>query len=111
MSTDTIAVLLVLGMAPPATLFPIIYGLSGPWYRTPIGRALMTKAVGLALLVDISLLYNWLGDDYWGREAVRLTVFSLIFCGLWMQFGALLSEKWRACRGHRHSAFDSAPPD
>lgn len=109
MTTDTVAVLLVLGMAPPATLFPIIYGLSGPWWRLPIGRALMMKSVGLALLVDISLLYNWFGDDYWGREVVRLVVFSLIFCGLWMQFGALLSEKWQARRDHRRSMYDSQP--
>ena len=45
----------MLAIAPPATLFPILYAFR-PWYRSLIGRALMTHSVGLALLIDISLL-------------------------------------------------------
>jgi hypothetical protein len=87
-------------MAPAATLFPLLYGLTTPWWRSLIGRALMTKAVGLALLIDISLLYTWLGDDYFLRDAVRLTVYGLIFVGVWLQLTALFVEKYRA-RGDR----------
>lgn len=98
MSADTIAVLLVLGMAPPATLFPIIYGITSPWSKTLVGRALMTKAVGMALLIDITLIYNWLGDDYFLRDYVRFIVFLFIFLGTWMQLSALLVELYRARR-------------
>jgi hypothetical protein len=103
MSADTIAVLLIIGMAPPATLFPIIYGLTAPWWKTLLGRALMTKATGMALLIDISLIYNFLGDDYYLRDAVRITVFALIFLGTWMQLGALAVERLRARREARHA--------
>lgn len=89
MSADTLAVILVALAAPPATLFPFVYA-TRPWYRSLLGRALMTKAIGIALLIDISLLYNWLGDDYALRDVVRLTVYSLITCGVWFQFIALV---------------------
>lgn len=98
MSADTAAVLLILVAAPAATAFPIVYGLTSPWYRSLLGRALMTKAVGLALLIDISLIYQWLGDDYFLRNVVRLTVYSLIAAGVWMQCTALVVEKVRARR-------------
>jgi hypothetical protein len=100
MNADTAAVILVVGMAPAATLFPLLYGLTTPWWRSLIGRALMTKAVGLALLIDISLAYQWLGDDYFLRDVVRLTVYGLIFVGVWLQLTALFVEKYRA-RGDR----------
>lgn len=95
MSPDAIAVVLIAAASIPATLFPLVYGFTSPWWRTPIGRALMVKAVGLALLIDISLVYNFFGDDYAARDAVRLGVFSLITVGVWMQFLALMREKWR----------------
>ena len=110
MSADTAAILLVLAAAPAQTLFPIIYGVSSPWYRSLLGRALMTKAVALALLIDISLVYNWLGDDYAARDVVRLTVFALIAAGAWMQLAALILEKYHGRRGQvaddRFSATD-----
>lgn len=93
MSAEDVALILLLISAPPATLFPLVYGLTAPWHRSLIGRALMTKATGLALLIDISLTYRLLGADYQGRDAVRLTVFALITVGVWMQFIALLHEK------------------
>ena len=103
MTADTAAVLLVVAAAPAATAFPLWYGLTAPWWRSLIGRALMTKAVGLALLIDISILYKFLGDDYALRDVVRLTVYALITVGVWMQFSALLLEQHRARRDHRTS--------
>lgn len=93
MSVDDVAVLLILAAAPPQTAFAIIYGLGSPWWRSPVGRALFTKALGLALLIDISLIYHWLGDNYALRDVVRLTVYSVIVVGAWLQFGALIHEK------------------
>lgn len=95
MSVDLAAVLLVLIAAPAQTAFVFYYGFTSPWWRSLIGRALMTKAVGLALLIDISLIYNWLGDAYAARDVVRLSVFALIAVGAWLQLAAFIAEKHR----------------
>lgn len=96
MSVDTIALWLIIAAAPPATLFPFCFAYvsRGVWYRNPIGRALMTSSTGLALLLDISLIYQWLGDDYALRDVVRLTVFFVICAGAWLKFLALLLTSW-----------------
>jgi len=91
-NADTIALALVLCMAPPATLFPILYAFR-PWWRSLIGRALMTHSVGLALLIDISLAYKAFGDDYPGRDFVRLAVYSLILLGVTFQCVALIRSR------------------
>jgi hypothetical protein len=97
-SADLIAVLLVLCAAPAVTLFPIFYALTSPWRRSLTGWALMTSSVALALLVDISLLYQWLGDDYYLRDVVRLSVYALIAAGAWLQLLAFVRAKFRARR-------------
>lgn len=96
MSADTLAVVLVVLAAPPATLFPPFYAWisRGRWWRNPTGRALMASSTGLALLIDISLLYQAFGDDYALRDVVRLTVYAWIATGAWLKFGALIYE-WR----------------
>ena len=101
MTADTAAILLVLSAAPPATLFPLIYGFTVRWWTFPIGRALMVSSTALGLLIDISLLYNWLGDDYYLRDVVRLTVFSLISAGAWLKLVAILLEKTRGKRARQ----------
>lgn len=105
MSADTWAYVLLIAAAPPATLFPLIYGLALPWYRSLVGRALMTSSVGLGLLVDISLVYRVLGADYQARDVVRLTVFSVVTLGSYLQFWALVYER-RKGAGSRFSDID-----
>ncbi len=39
MSADMLALLLIVAAAPPATVFPLLYGLSAPWWRSLVGRA------------------------------------------------------------------------
>lgn len=85
---DWVAIALIFVAAPPATMFPIVYAFR-PWRRTLIGRALMTKAVGLALLIDISIIYQVLGDDYPYRNVVRVAVYALVVTGIWVQFIAM----------------------
>lgn len=99
MSADLAAIILVALAAPPLTLFPFFYAWigRGVWYRSPAGRALMVSTTGLALLVDISLAYQWLGSDYALRDAVRLTVYAWVALGAWLKFGALIYE-WRKGR-------------
>lgn len=95
MSADTAAVLIVLAAAPPATAFPLLYGLTRPWWRSLVGWWVLTATVGLGLLVDISLAYKWLGDEYALRDVVRLTVYSLICAGSWMSLVTFLIERRR----------------
>ena len=89
MTADKAAVILVALAAFPATLFPILYAFR-PWYTSLVGWMLMTLSTGLALLVDLSLVYQMFGDDYPGRDIVRLTVYALIVAGLWGMLVALL---------------------
>lgn len=96
--TDTIAVLLIVAAAPAQTAFVILYGVGSPWWRSVVGRALFTKALALALLIDISVAYHFLGDNYALREVVRLSVFALIAIGTWLQLGALIYERRRRGR-------------
>lgn len=102
---DVAAVVLVAIAAPAQTAFILVYGFGSPWWRTLVGRALFTKALGLAMLVDIALAYQWLGDDYLLRDVVRVTVFGLIALGAWLQLVALLREKRRGRRLDQHSRF------
>lgn len=81
MSADTIALVMVAIMAPFATLNVILYALY-PWYRSLIGWRLMAGDLGLALLIDISLLYKAFGDSYALRDVVRLTVYALVLVGV-----------------------------
>ena len=63
----------------------------------------MTSSTALALLIDISLTYQFLGDDYALRDVVRLTVFALIAAGAWLKLGALIYE-------HRQQRRKPVPP-
>lgn len=102
MSADTAAVLLIVIAAPAATIFPLWYGLTVRWWTFWIGRALMMSSLGLGLLIDISLVYQWLGDDYFLRDIVRLTVYSIIAAGAWLKLISLAIEKFHA-RRHREA--------
>lgn len=103
MSAETAAVALIIIAAPAATLFPFVYGwvARGVWWHNPTGRALMASSVGLALLIDIALIYKAFGDDYALRDAVRLSVYALIALGAWLKLGALLYE-WAKSRETHH---------
>lgn len=97
-TVDWIVLWLVILTAPAQTAFVLIYGLGSPWYRSLLGRALFTKALGLALVVDLILVYRAFGDDYFARDAVRIGVFGLLLIGAWLQLVALLREKWAGRR-------------
>lgn len=107
MSADVAALILTFLAAPPLTLFVPYYGWVArrSWWRNPAGRAVMVSTFGLALLVDISVLYLVFGDDYPGRDAVRLTVYSLIVAGAYLILGALIYES-RKGRQHPHRRQD-----
>lgn len=85
---DAIAVVLLVLAAPPANMFPVVYAFR-PWRESLIGRALMTKAIGLAVMIDVGLLTLILGTDYPLRAVVRVVAFSLVVIGIWFQFIAM----------------------
>lgn len=103
MSVDTAALLLIVVAAPPLTMFVPYYAwvARGVWYRNLTSFALMVSTSGLMMLVDISLLYAVLGDDYPWRNVVRLTVYTWIAVGAWLKFCALAWESRHKRRGLR----------
>lgn len=111
----TIGSVLIFIAAPPATLFPILYAAWFPFWKNTLGRALMTKAVGVALLMDLAVAYFLFGDDYALREAARVMTYGLIAAGLWWQLWSIVKirlEDWR-CRKQpgAHSAEDLLAED
>lgn len=81
------SVVLVYLMVLPAVGFPVLYLSFYRWYKNPIGRALMTKAIGLAMLIGLSVFFHFNGSRVysWAEEA-QFMVFVLVCAGLWYQF-------------------------
>lgn len=95
-------VLLIVGAAPAYTVFAFLYLTTVRWWTFWIGRALAVSSTATAMLLDIALLYHWLGDNYALRYVVLLTVYTFIFCGGWLKLFALVHEKgWLRRRGRR----------
>lgn len=68
-------------MVPFVTAFPILYGLFWPWHTTPQGRAIFTKSVGMALLVDLAVLYRLFPDHLPPKAVVASFVYAVILAG------------------------------
>jgi hypothetical protein len=85
-------------IAIPANGFPIIYGTFFPWFKSWLGRALFTKAIGIALLVDTAVLYQLLGDDYPGRGLIRFIAFGTVLIGIYLQFFVVVYLKLNSLR-------------
>jgi hypothetical protein len=99
---ETAFLILVVGTVVPLTLFPIVFavGARRSWWRTPAGRALMVSTTSLAAVLYVTLGRLAFGD-YPNREVVLLVVFSGVFIGAWLKFGALVYELSRGRSGHR----------
>lgn len=74
----------------PANAFPICYARWFPFWKSTLGSALMTKAIGMALLIDVAVLYTIFGDDYFLREVVRIVVYALVVGGMYYQLVAII---------------------
>jgi hypothetical protein len=99
--TQQLALWIIWAAAPPATLVPILYGFTARWWASLSGRALMTSALGLALLIDLSLMFrSWEGHvDL--KQRIALVVYALICVGAWLMLFSLIRVQWRALRGRR----------
>lgn len=93
MTTAEVGDLLVYVAVPGATLFPILYMWAAPWSKSTVGRAIVTSKIGLALLVDLSLVYRFLGPDYPGHDQAVLAAFALIVVGTYLYLLALVREQ------------------
>lgn len=81
----------------PATLlYPVVYGIVARkvWWKTWIGRALMVEALGVFTLLTFSVLYQWLGPNYPGRDFIRVTGMGFSALGFWMVLIALLKVQY-----------------
>jgi hypothetical protein len=87
-SIDGYAEALLVLCAVPVNLYPSLYAFR-PWWTTPQGRALMTKALGNALLIDMALAAV-LWPDYALRPYVRAVGFTVFTAGVWYLLIALL---------------------
>lgn len=67
-----------------------------PWRRSWIGRALMTKSLGLAavLTVQIWFIHQPLGSMEL-RVKIAIALFILLCVGVWFQVFALAHEMYR----------------
>lgn len=77
---------------PAAIMYPVIYGFKARWWRGWIGFALLFKATGLALLLTMTVLFQTLGPEYWGRDFLRVSGITFITIGLWLALIAMLHE-------------------
>lgn len=93
MSFELAFLVLTVGALVPLTLFPIVFAVAArhTWYRTPAGRALMVSTTSLSGVLWVVLMRQLFGE-YPYREAVLLVVFTGVFLGAWLKFGALVYE-------------------
>lgn len=95
MSNQDLDLLLVWLAAPAQTAFVVGFGLSTRWWKSLLGRALFTKALALALLLDLTVFADQFGYDYPHREEITTGVLCLVVVGSWMQLFAFGVEKAR----------------
>lgn len=69
----------------PVILFPILYAVSAPWWRTPAGRQSMMLGLALLGLVALGLARRVFGADYPGKDVAVLGVYVLVAVALWGQ--------------------------
>lgn len=100
----TIAVLLLFSMLLPVNAFPVLYAFS-PWYGSAVGRALMTLAVGLMLLVDFAVFYRFVPGPT--PDWLRVIVYGIITAGLYYQFAVLVRYQFRRRRDSDRSRVDA----
>ena len=80
--SDDIFRILVVATLPGAIAFPIICS-RVRWWRDWVGRALMVKALGVAILLTISFMYQVFGPGYSFRDSLRLLGMLAVFFGIY----------------------------
>lgn len=74
------------------TLFVLMWALL-PWWRSVVGRALMTKSLMLALYLNWTLVvYHW--GPFTHQQLIAFWLFVGITVGIWSQGVAIGHEIW-----------------
>lgn len=73
---------LLLGLALiPSISFLVVYLATAKWYRDPIGRMYVLGQGGIVLVSVVVLLSLWFGQDYPGRDWVRIFGYGVHLIG------------------------------
>lgn len=94
---DSVMLFLTVWAALAQTLFIVIYA-TRPWWRAFVGRALFTKSLALALLLDLAVARHYF-DDPW-LDLLFDVLFAGVVAGITFQLAALVHE----VRHHRRAA-------
>lgn len=86
--TDRTVYWLLISCSVPVNLFPLFYAFR-PWRSTPQGRALMIKAVGNLLLIDV-ILASMIWPVWTGQRLLSNIGFGAFVGGIWYLFVAML---------------------
>lgn len=63
------------------TLFPALYAFA-PWWRTFLGRSVMAQSVALALVLDLSVLFNFFVTPSSRTFSLWLNIVILVFIAI-----------------------------
>lgn len=85
-----------------ALTFAISYAVFFNWRKTAAGRALMYFVWSLIVLCLLNALGRWLGNDYWGRPFIRITIYTSIVFTIWH----LVQVLWRNWRSGSNNPLD-----
>lgn len=80
--SDTIVLVLFLAAGVAVNAYVALY-LTRPWWTTNAGRALMVKAWGNVILIDLALATLIFGEDYPGRAVIRVIGMAAFTTGVW----------------------------
>lgn len=86
---DPIVTVLVVIAAVAVNVYPLLY-LTRRWWVTAAGRAVMVKAWGNLILIDMALAVLIFGADYPGRDVVRVVGMTVFTVGVWYLLVVLL---------------------
>lgn len=89
-ATEEIILALLFLATPAQNFFAIRYGFFSPWWTTAIGRALMTKSTGLALVLDLAVI-GLVAPEWWLRDPLRIIIYCILVIGIYYQLIVL----WR----------------
>lgn len=86
---ETIVLVELVIAAVACNVYPLVYAFR-PWRATNAGRALMVKAIGNVILVDLSVALVIFGPEYFGRDLARIVGLGFFATGVWYLLIVLL---------------------
>ncbi len=67
-------------------VFMATYHMLAPWWRSEMGRNIMTLSAGCTALLAMGLLPVLFGPDYFGRDALRFAGIGLCGAAVWWRW-------------------------